>query len=89
MIQKLRLEKWLTINLKRGGMGVSIFIVEIWPHILWLISLLLFKKFRLAKWLTIKFTKGGVSLFNVKIWSPYIYINFTYRDWKVKTGEMA
>ena len=47
------------------------------------------QKLRLEKWITIQLKRGGVSMFNVEIWPLYIKINLTFRDWKVKTCEMA
>ena len=46
------------------------------------------QKLRQEKWLTTNLKKGGVNLQRWNL-TPYIMLNFTSHDLKVKTGEMA
>ena len=84
MIQKLRLEKWLTINLKRGVGQFSTLKFD--PkyydlfHLSWFNDLI-----SVAKWFTIKFIRG--CQFSTLKFDPHIY-RLTLLI-VIETGKMA
>ena len=85
------IEKWPArsfLNWKFVAKSLPL-VVENWhPVENWLHNSLMIQKIRLEKLLTINLKRGGVN-FQRWILTPYIMINSTFHDLKVKTGEMA